>query len=75
VTRQSANGRTRSARADWAALQYQPNPAVPLLACSRRGCGAKYLDDEPGRVAHVAVFGHSPREPEPQPPPAPKETP
>jgi hypothetical protein len=46
---------------DWAAFQYEPAPGTPLLRCHR--CGANWLDDGPGRVAHVAVFGHSPREP------------
>jgi hypothetical protein len=50
---------------DWAAAQYEPNPGTPLLRCHR--CGASWLDDKPGRVAHVAVFGHSPRDPEPEP--------
>jgi hypothetical protein len=62
--RQSANGRVASTPADWAALQYQPSGAA-LLACSRHGCGAKYLDDDPGHQAHVAVFGHSPKPREP----------
>lgn len=56
ASRQSANGQ---APPDWA-VHYQPTGA-PLLACSRHGCGANYLDDGPGRRAHVAVFGHSPR--------------
>jgi hypothetical protein len=63
MTRQSANGH-RPARpgpaADWTRLQYRPTGA-PLLTCARAGCGAKWIDDEPGRLAHIAVFGHSPR--------------
>lgn len=46
---------------DWGAADYQRDPRTPVLACCRQGCGAKYLDDDSGRVAHVAVFGHSPR--------------
>jgi hypothetical protein len=49
---------------DWAALQYRPSSA-PLLRCARNGCGAMFHDDEPGRRAHIAVFGHSPRDREP----------
>lgn len=64
----SANGRRPGPprqTVDWAARQCQPNPDTRLLACDRRGCGAKYLDDGPGRQAHIAVFGHSPRTDEP----------
>ena len=49
---------------DWSAVQYQPTGA-PVLRCARRGCGAAYVDDEPSRQAHIAVFGHSPRTLEP----------
>jgi hypothetical protein len=35
---------------------------VPLLRCH---CGAAWLDDDGGRHAHQAVFGHQPRTPEP----------
>jgi hypothetical protein len=66
AARQSANGHRPPRPADWRALQYQPSGA-PLLRCDRRGCGAAYLDDEPSRQAHVAVFGHSPRPLEPAP--------
>ena len=45
--------------ADWRQLQYQPSPSTPLRTCAR--CGARYLDDPPGRDAHHAVFGHQPR--------------
>ena len=72
MSRQAANGH-RPARpgpaADWTRLQYQPTGA-PLLRCDRRGCGAAYVDDEPSRQAHVAVFGHSPRTAEPTRPSA-----
>jgi hypothetical protein len=61
MTRQSANGRRPPRPADWRALQYEPAPGTPLLRCDRRGCGAAYIDDEPSRLAHIAVFGHSPR--------------
>lgn len=47
---------------DWDAGDYQRDPRTPLLACR---CGARYLDDEDGRQAHIAVFGHSPRTAEP----------
>jgi hypothetical protein len=55
-------------RVDWAAFNYLPSGA-PLLRCARRGCGAAYTDDEPGRQAHIAVFGHSPRTRDDQPEP------
>ena len=68
--RQSANGQaprgTRPPPPDWA-VHYEPTGAPPLT-CDRRGCGAKYLDDGPGRQAHIAVFGHSPRPREPAEP-------
>ncbi len=60
--RQPANGH-RPGPPGWSA-QYQPSGA-PLRRCDRRGCGAAYIDDEPSRAAHVAVFGHSPRAREP----------
>lgn len=72
ASRQSANGQappadrtTSEPPPDWA-VHYQPTSA-PLLACSRHGCGAKYLDDDGGRHAHQAVFGHQPRQSEPEP--------
>jgi hypothetical protein len=49
--------------ADWDREDYRPDPATPLRGCSR--CGAVYVDDEPSRVAHVTVFGHSPKPREP----------
>ena len=48
--------------ADWDREDYQRDPRTSLLACR---CGARYLDDGPGRQAHIAVFGHSPRPGEP----------
>ena len=70
MSRQSANGRAGQGPArlgapppDWA-VHYEPTGAPPLT-CHRRGCGARYLDDGPGRQAHIAVFGHSPRPGEP----------
>lgn len=54
---------------DWDALGYRPAEGTPLRACDRHGCGAKYLDDDPGRQAHIAVFGHSPRTSQPASPP------
>ena len=48
------------AMTDWTRLQYQPTGA-PLRTCAAAGCGAKWVDDEPGRQAHIAVFAHSPR--------------
>lgn len=60
--RQGANGHRPPRPANWKALQYEPAEGTPLLRC---GCGAAYLDDEPGRRAHVAVFAHSPRPSEP----------
>jgi len=53
--------------ADWGE-QYEPTGA-PLLRCGSRGCGAAYVDDEPSRHAHAAVFGHQPRPSEPAQPP------
>jgi len=41
----------------WDQLQYQPAPSTPVVACK---CGAKYLDDAPGRQAHRIVFSHDP---------------
>ncbi len=70
TARQPANGHRpgppRQA-VNWAA-QYQPGPNAPLRTCARPGCGGAYLDDEPSRVAHVAVFGHSPKPREPASP-------
>ena len=40
---------------------YQPAPGTALLTCALTGCGASYLDDQPGRDAHLAVFGHRPQ--------------
>ena len=70
MSRQAANGHRPARPADWTALQYQPDPNARLLRCDRRGCGAAYVDDEPSRQAHIAVFGHSPRPPEPARPSA-----
>jgi hypothetical protein len=56
--------------ADWNALGYRPAEGTPSRTCCR--CGARYLDDEPGRAAHITVFGHSPKPAEPASPP--KET-
>ncbi len=58
MTRQSANGQ---------APPPAPAGGVPLLRCH---CGAAWLDDDGGRHAHQAVFGHQPRtrEPETMPP-------
>jgi len=53
--------------ADWDALGYRPDPATPVRGCTR--CGARYLDDEPSRTAHITVFGHSPKPAEPAQPP------
>jgi hypothetical protein len=61
AVRSSANGyRAEPPRApvDWAAVSYRPAEGTPVRRCS---CGAAYVDDEPSRAAHVAVFGHSPR--------------
>ncbi len=61
--RQSANGHRPEpphAMTYWTRLQYQPTGA-PLRTCAAAGCGAKWVDDEPGRQAHIAVFAHSPR--------------
>jgi hypothetical protein len=73
AARQLANGHRpgppRQA-VNWDALGYRPAEGTPLLRCCR--CGAAYLNDDPGRVAHVAVFGHSPKPAEPASPP--KET-
>lgn len=49
------------AATDWS-VQYQPDPSTPLLRC---WCGAAFLADEPGRQAHLAVFGHRPRSTKP----------
>jgi hypothetical protein len=48
--------------------QYQPDPGTPLRHCGAPGCGAAYLDDDPGRRAHAAVFNHSPRPRQPASP-------
>jgi hypothetical protein len=50
------------AATDWSAVQYQPAEGTPLLRC---WCGAAFLADEPGRRAHLAVFGHRPRSSKP----------
>jgi hypothetical protein len=60
--------RKAPAPVDWAKLQYVPTGA-PVRRCDRRGCGAAYTDDEAGRLAHIRVFDHSPRPPEPASPP------
>jgi hypothetical protein len=58
TARQPANGRRGAHQpADWAALAYRPDPRTPLLRCR---CGAAWLDDDEGRHAHRAVFGHQP---------------
>jgi hypothetical protein len=65
AARPSANGRRADpprAPVDWTAVSYRPAEGTPLRRCS---CGGAYVDDEPSRVAHVAVFGHSPRPAEP----------
>ena len=62
TVRPSANGHRPELPhrpADWDALGYRPAEGTPLLRCAR--CGGSWLDDEPGRAAHIAVFGHSPR--------------
>ena len=68
TARASANGHRPGPHrpADWSALGSRPGPDPPLLRC---GCGAAYHDDDPGRQAHVAVFGHSPRPRQPAEPP------
>jgi hypothetical protein len=45
--------------ADWNALGYRPAEGTPSRTCTR--CGARYLDDDPCRAAHITVIGHSPR--------------
>jgi hypothetical protein len=59
MSRAASNGQAEppDRPVDWAAVQYQPAPGTPLLACA---CGASYLDDDPGRSAHHVVFGHQP---------------
>jgi hypothetical protein len=67
TARASANGH-RAEPPDWS-VQYQRDPSTPLFRCR---CGGAWLDDEAGRAAHVAVFGHPPRQmraPAGQPPP------
>ena len=61
AVRSSANGHREPPHrpVSWAA-QYQPTGA-PLRTCAAARCGAKWVDDEPGRQAHIAVFAHSPR--------------
>jgi hypothetical protein len=60
--RQPANGRSPpTAPAEHAPTA--PGPAA-LLRCA---CGGYWTDDEPGRHAHRAVFGHQPRAREPEP--------
>ena len=54
---------------DWDRDSYRPAPETPLKTCGRAGCGAAYVDDQPSRAAHVAVFGHSPRPREQEAPP------
>jgi hypothetical protein len=68
VVRSSANGRRADpprAPVDWSAVSYRPAEGTPLRRCA---CGGAYVDDDPSRVAHVAVFGHSPRPAEPAKP-------
>jgi hypothetical protein len=72
VTRQRQDEPRRPGPAQAARGAYQPAPGAQLLACALPGCGAKYFDDQPGRDAHRAVFGHQPKAPSQQRP-APKE--
>lgn len=59
MSRQAANGQAPpSAPAGRDADRHQPGPGPPLLRCA---CGGYWLDDEPGRHAHHAVFAHQPR--------------
>lgn len=37
-----------------------PPPGMQAVTCAR--CGARYLDNDLGRQAHVAVFSHQPRQ-------------
>jgi hypothetical protein len=62
MTRQSASRHRPRPASGWAALQHQPSG--PLLRCR---CGAAWTDDDGGRHAHQAVFGHQPRQSEPEP--------
>ncbi len=65
VVRSSANGYRAEPPhrpADWSAVGYRPAEGTPVKRCA---CGGAYLDDDPSRAAHVAVFGHSPRPAEP----------
>jgi len=66
----TSNGRARH-RIDWGSpqLYYWPAPTTPMLTCRALvpdanrvyfRCGANYIDDEPSRAAHAAVFGHYP---------------
>ena len=54
---------------DWDAADYQRDLKTPLRTCDRPGCGGRYLDDQTGCQAHIAVFGHSPRTSQPASPP------
>jgi hypothetical protein len=67
TARPSPNGHRPGPAVDWSA-QYQPGPNTPLRTCARPGCGAAYLDDSPGRQAHIAVFAHSPKPRQPAQP-------
>ena len=62
TARASANGHRAGPPhrpVDWLALGYRPAEGTPSRTCTR--CGARYLDDEPCRAAHITVFGHSPK--------------
>jgi hypothetical protein len=59
--RQPANGRSPPT----APAEHAPTAPGPSTALRRCACGAVWLDDEPGRHAHRAVFGHQPRPREP----------
>ena len=65
AVRSSANGHRAEPPhrpVDWSAVGYRPAEGTPTKRCA---CGGAYLDDDPSRAAHVAVFGHSPRPAEP----------
>jgi hypothetical protein len=55
--------RRSSGRAEAVRPAYQRGPDTALLVCAE--CGANYLNDQPGRAAHKAVFGHQPKAPGP----------
>lgn len=64
MSRQSGGGSSPKP-VDWDRESYRPAPDTPVKTCGRAGCGAVYVDDQPSRAAHVAVFGHSPKPAEP----------